>query len=86
LQKISQINENSLMVKSIALKNFMQHLPQKYFVKCHNSFVVNLYNINGYSEFKKEIGFKDYALKVPIGDSFKDSFIQAYDNFINNKN
>lgn len=71
--KICTLDKNIMTLQSF--KNILQVLEAKEFVRVHNSYIVSVSKIENIEKNKIKIG----EIKIPISESFKDSFY----NFLN---
>ena len=62
----------------LSMKKIEEHLPSSQFMRIHRSFIINLKKI---SEIKKNHVVIDGDISLPIGDNYKDAFM----NYLNSK-
>ena len=62
----------------LSMKKIEEHLPSNSFMRIHRSFIINLKKIN---EVKKNHVILDGDVSLPIGDNYKDAFM----NYVNSK-
>ena len=62
----------------LSMKKIEEHLPSNQFMRIHRSFIINLKKI---SEIKKNHVVIEGDISLPIGDNYKDSFM----NYLNSK-
>ena len=62
----------------LSMKKIEEHLPSSSFMRIHRSFIINLKKIN---EVKKNHVILDGDVSLPIGDNYKDAFM----NYVNSK-
>jgi DNA-binding LytR/AlgR family response regulator len=62
----------------LSMKKIEEHLPSNMFMRIHRSFIINL---NKISEIKKNHVILDADTALPIGDNYKDAFM----NYLNHK-
>ena len=62
----------------LSMKKIEEHLPSSQFMRIHRSFIINLKKI---SEIKKNHVVIDGDVSLPIGDNYKDAFM----NYLNSK-
>ena len=62
----------------LSMKKIEEHLPSNQFLRIHRSFIINLKKI---SEIKKNHVVIEGDISLPIGDNYKDSFM----NYLNSK-
>ena len=62
----------------LSMKKIEEHLPSNMFMRIHRSFIINL---NKISEVKKNHVILDDDTSMPIGDNYKDAFM----NYLNTK-
>jgi two-component system LytT family response regulator len=62
----------------LSMKKIEEHLPSSMFMRIHRSFIINL---NKICEVKKNHVILDGDVSLPIGDNYKDAFM----NYLNSK-
>ena len=62
----------------LSMKKIEEHLPSNMFMRIHRSFIINL---NKICEVKKNHVILDGDVSLPIGDNYKDAFM----NYVNSK-
>lgn len=62
----------------LSMKKIEEHLPSNQFMRIHRSFIINLKKI---SEIKKNHVVIEGDISLPIGDNYKDAFM----NYLNSK-
>ena len=62
----------------LSMKKIEEHLPSSHFMRIHRSYIINL---NKISEVKKNHVILDGGTSLPIGDNYKDIFM----NYLNKK-
>ena len=62
----------------LSMKKIEEHLPSNMFMRIHRSFIINLKKIN---EVKKNHVILDGDATLPIGDNYKEAFM----NYLNNR-
>lgn len=62
----------------LSMKKIEEHLPSNQFMRIHRSFIINLKKI---SEIKKNHVVIEGDISLPIGDNYKDTFM----NYLNSK-
>ena len=62
----------------LSMKKIEEHLPSNKFMRIHRSFIINLDKV---SEVKKNHVLMEGDVSLPIGDNYKDAFI----NYLNSK-
>ena len=62
----------------LSMKKIEEHLPSNRFMRIHRSYIINL---NKISEVKKNHVILDDDTSLPIGDNYKDAFM----NYLNKK-
>lgn len=70
------LNGNKRIVAYITLKKTLKNLPAKYFCRCHNSFIINLKQINVLNLKKNIAILKDNSI-VPISLRKKKDILNA---------
>ena len=76
--KISCDDKEKPVIVLLSMKKIEEHLPSNKFMRIHRSFIINLNKIN---EVKKNHVVIEGDNSLPIGDNYKDSFL----NYLNKK-
>ena len=69
--------DGTKLVTLFRLKNMESELQSSQFMRVHRSYIINLSHISGYTKGRVFLSNDDY---VPIGDNYKEQFL----NYINN--
>ena len=69
--------DGTKLVTLFRLKNMESELQSSQFMRVHRSYIINLAHISGYTKGRVFLSNDDY---VPIGESYKEQFV----NYINN--
>ena len=69
--------DGTKLVTLFRLKNMESELQSLQFMRVHRSYIINLAHISGYTKGRVFLSNEDY---VPIGDNYKEQFL----NYINN--
>ena len=76
--RISCDNRDKPVIVLLSMKKIEEHLPSGMFMRIHRSFIINLDKI---SEVKKNHVILEGDASMPIGDNYKDNFM----NYLNKK-
>ena len=76
--RISCEGKDKPVIVLLSMKKIEEHLPSNKFMRIHRSFIINLDKV---SEVKKNHVLMDGDVSLPIGDNYKDAFI----NYLNSK-
>ena len=76
--KISCDDKEKSVIVLLSMKKIEEHLPSSKFMRIHRSFIINL---NKISEVKKNHVVMEGDTSLPIGDNYKDVFM----NYLNKK-
>ena len=76
--RISCVNRPKPVIVLLSMKKIEEHLPAGTFMRIHRSFIINLKKI---SEVKKNHVVIEGDISLPIGDNYKDTFM----NYLNKK-
>ena len=76
--RISCDDKERPIVVLLSMKKIEEHLPSSMFMRIHRSFIINLQKI---SEIKKNHVVIEGDISLPIGDNYKDAFM----NYLNSK-
>ena len=76
--RISCDNRDKPVIVLLSMKKIEEHLPSGKFMRIHRSFIINLDKI---SEVKKNHVILEGDASMPIGDNYKDNFM----NYLNKK-
>ena len=76
--KISCDDKEKSVIVLLSMKKIEEHLPSSKFMRIHRSFIINL---NKISEVKKNHVVMEGETSLPIGDNYKDAFM----NYLNKK-
>ena len=76
--RISCEGKDKPVIVLLSMKKIEEHLPSNKFMRIHRSFIINL---DKGSEVKKNHVLMDGDVSLPIGDNYKDAFI----NYLNSK-
>ena len=76
--KISCDDKEKSVIVLLSMKKIEEHLPSSKFMRIHRSFIINL---NKISEVKKNHVVMEGDTSLPIGDNYKDAFM----NYLNKK-
>jgi DNA-binding LytR/AlgR family response regulator len=71
---ISLITRDKKITLRITLQNFADTIKHQHLVRVHRSFMVNLQNIEGFSDEEIKIG----KFEIPIGRTYKDDFLKGF--------
>ncbi len=71
------LTDGTKLVTLFRLKNMESELQSSQFMRVHRSYIINLSHITGYTKGRVFLSNDDY---VPIGENYKDQFM----NYINN--
>jgi two-component system LytT family response regulator len=70
--RISCVGRSNPVIVLLSMKKIEEHLPSSKFMRIHRSFIINLDKI---SEVKKNHVMLEGDVSLPIGDNYKDAFI-----------
>ena len=76
--RISCEGKDKPIIVLLSMKKIEEHLPSNKFMRIHRSFIINLDKV---SEVKKNHVLMEGDVSLPIGDNYKDAFI----NYLNSK-
>ena len=76
--RISCVNRPKPVIVLLSMKKIEEHLPASTFMRIHRSFIINLKRI---SEVKKNHVVIEGDISLPIGDNYKEAFM----NYLNKK-
>ena len=76
--RISCEGKDKPVIVLLSMKKIEEHLPSNKFMRIHRSFIINLDKV---SEVKKNHVLMEGDVSLPIGDNYKDAFI----NYLNSK-
>ena len=76
--KISSMGKDKPVIVLLSMKKIEEHLPSNRFMRIHRSYIINL---NQISEVKKNHVILQGDVTLPIGDNYKDAFM----NYVNSK-
>ena len=76
--RISCDDKEKPVIVLLSMKKIEEHLPSNLFMRIHRSFIINL---NKICEVKKNHVIIDGGVSLPIGDNYKDAFM----NYLNSK-
>ena len=76
--RISCEGKDKPVIVLLSMKKIEEHLPSNKFMRIHRSFIINLDKV---SEVKKNHVMLEGDVSLPIGDNYKDAFI----NYLNSK-
>lgn len=76
--RITCEDKNKPVIVLLSMKKIEEHLPSSMFMRIHRSFIINL---NKIIEIKKNHVVLDGDVSLPIGDNYKDAFM----NYLNNR-
>ena len=76
--RISCEGKEKPVIVLLSMKKIEEHLPSNKFMRIHRSFIINLDKV---SEVKKNHVLMEGDVSLPIGDNYKDAFI----NYLNSK-
>ena len=76
--RISCDDKEKPVIVLLSMKKIEEHLPSSLFMRIHRSFIINL---NKICEVKKNHVIIDGGVSLPIGDNYKDTFM----NYLNSK-
>ena len=76
--RISCVNRPKPVIVLLSMKKIEEHLPTSSFMRIHRSFIINL---NRISEVKKNHVIIEGDISLPIGDNYKEAFM----NYLNKK-
>ena len=76
--RISCVNRPKPVIVLLSMKKIEEHLPTSTFMRIHRSFIINL---NRISEVKKNHVIIEGDISLPIGDNYKEAFM----NYLNKK-
>ena len=76
--RISCEGKDKPVIVLLSMKKIEEHLPSSKFMRIHRSFIINLDKV---SEVKKNHVLLEGDVSLPIGDNYKDAFI----NYLNSK-
>ena len=76
--RISCEDKEKPVIVLLSMKKIEENLPSAHFMRIHRSFIINLDKI---SEVKKNHVMLDDGISLPIGDNYKDAFM----NYLNKK-
>ena len=76
--RISCEDKDKPVIVLLSMKKIEEHLPSNKFMRIHRSFIINLDKV---SEVKKNHVLMEGDVSLPIGDNYKDAFI----NYLNSK-
>lgn len=76
--RISCEGKDKPVIVLLSMKKIEEHLPSNKFMRIHRSFIINLDKV---SEVKKNHVLLEGDVSLPIGDNYKDAFI----NYLNSK-
>lgn len=76
--RISCEGKDKPIIVLLSMKKIEEHLPSNKFMRIHRSFIINLDKV---SEVKKNHIILEGDVSLPIGDNYKDAFI----NYLNSK-
>ena len=76
--RISCEGKDKPVIVLLSMKKIEEHLPSNKFMRIHRSFIINLEKV---SEVKKNHVLMEGDVSLPIGDNYKDAFI----NYLNSK-
>ena len=76
--RISCDDKEKPVIVLLSMKKIEEHLPSNSFMRIHRSFIINL---NKICEVKKNHVIIDGGVSLPIGDNYKDTFM----NYLNSK-
>ena len=76
--RISCEGKDKPVIVLLSMKKIEEHLPSNKFMRIHRSFIINLDKV---SEVKKNHVLMERDVSLPIGDNYKDAFI----NYLNSK-
>ena len=76
--RISCEGKDKPIIVLLSMKKIEEHLPSNKFMRIHRSFIINLDKV---SEVKKNHVMLEGDVSLPIGDNYKDAFI----NYLNSK-
>ena len=76
--RISCDDKEKPVIVLLSMKKIEEHLPSNLFMRIHRSFIINL---NKICEVKKNHVIIDGGVSLPIGDNYKDTFM----NYLNSK-
>ena len=76
--RISCEGKDKPVIVLLSMKKIEEHLPSNKFMRIHRSFIINLDKI---SEVKKNHVVIEGGISLPIGDNYKDAFM----NYLNKK-
>ena len=76
--RISCDGKDKPVIVLLSMKKIEEHLPANRFMRIHRSYIINL---NKISEVKKNHVILDDDTSMPIGDNYKDAFM----NYLNTK-
>ena len=76
--RISCEDKSKPVIVLLSMKKIEEHLPSNMFMRIHRSFIINL---NKICEVKKNHVVIEGDISLPIGDNYKDAFM----NYLNSK-
>jgi two-component system LytT family response regulator len=75
------LNNQPNIIISKNLKHFEQFLKKHQFLRCHKSYLINIYNINHVSKVEGLYAVMKNSDTVPVSNSFKQVFFKLIKNF-----